>query len=105
MQSKRGVKKMKDNQRKEFIRKIIEEVELHYKTHEVFKDTYELPFDYMNEKTIDLYFYYKSECNLRDCEPNKKEFNQIIQELKEHCENTFYKLQVDNEENVTFFIF
>ena len=96
---------MKENQRKEFIRKIIEEVELHYKTHEVFKDTYKLPFEYMNEKTIDLYFYYKSECNLRNCETNNKEYNQIIEELKEHCKNTFYKLQVDNEETVTFFIF
>ena len=29
----------------------------------------------------------------------------IIQELKEHCKNTYYKLQVDNEETVTFYTF
>lgn len=96
---------MKENQRKEFIRKIIDEVELHYKLHNVLKDTYKLPFERMNEKTIDLYFYYKSECNLRDYGPNKEEYNQIIQELKEHCKNTYYKFQVDNDEFVTFFIF
>lgn len=96
---------MKENQRKEFIRKVIEEVELHYKTQEVFKGAYDLPFEYMNTRTINLYFYYKSECNLKDCEPNKEEYKQIIQELKKHTENTFYKIQVDNDEFVTFFIF
>lgn len=70
--------------------KIIEEVNLHFKTQNVLQKLNRTSFSFWDIYSVDVYEEYKFQCNLKDIKPTREEYISLCLKIENSLINSKY---------------